>query len=422
MPIFKYNKKKYLKRKIITLNVVVCLVIVTGFVNIMEIFEKKQVQAAEETGNLAPSATLSCAPNMSDAVINLGQIHDGRINTECTRKTDTTVKVSYVGDDYFQFDWDKEISVNKVVLSSWYCYGQAPTSWKITVLKENSNHWQEIGLLEDIDWGDNSEIQSKSLIFPKQDNVKSLRVNIMDNNNLWSKYVIKEIEIYNDGGQLYGDANQDSSVDVCDFVRMKKYIAKSDNRIDIKSADLNTDEMIDENDVSALKELLVGKESMVPTKKGYNLDWSDEFDGTDLDHNKWLTKYFPHATLANVGSEAKYSVKNGMLSMILDKETKSFSYGNDDGMKVSSIQTFEQDYLHPMAKQAKDKHVDKFDGYRTKYGYFEMKCKAPACGGGGAFAWWLIGVEDDGILQIDENGNKNWRTKHCGEVDIIEIL
>ncbi len=421
MSVLKYKRRKKISQAIAMI-IMIHLAVVTDFGYGLCELDSYKVSAAQQTENFALSATISCSDNMTDAVSIMWQINDGNNNTECSRLTTSDVSVSYVGDDYFQFDWDNAISVNKVILSSWFCYGQAPTSWKITVLKEGSDHWQEVGLLENVDWGDAEGIQSKTMIFPKQDKVKSLRVNIMTNNNSWLKYVIKEIEIYNDENELYGDANQDNLVDVCDFARTKKYIAGNGSSIDMVSADLNRDQGIDKDDIAALKDLLLGKESMVPAKSGYTLDWSDEFDGTDLDQDKWLTQYFPHATLGTVGKNAKYEVKNGKLSMILDQDTKSFSHDNDDGMKVSSIQTYEKDHLHPVAQQAPGQHVDTFDGYSTQYGYFEMRCKAPSCGGGGAIAWWLIGIEDDERIEIDGDGNETRVTNHCGEIDIIENI
>lgn len=419
--IFKRKKNRIISR-LIALVLVFSISIMSKDCHEFYNMENTRVYASEQAHNLALDSTVSCSSNMSDAITNLYQINDGNLTSETTRLTTKDVSVQYVGDDYFQFNWDSAVSINKVVISSWYCYGQAPSSWKITVLKEGSNHWQEIGILENVDWGEATEIQSKSMIFPKQDQVKSLRVNILANNDSWLKYVIKEIEIYNDTNVLYGDANQDQVVDVCDFVRTRKYLAQSNDDIGLTEADLNRDQSIDKNDLLAIRELLVGKESMIPAKDGYDLDWSDEFDGNDLDHEKWLAEYFPHATHGKEGKNAKYEVKNGTLSMILDRDTKSFSHDNDDGMKVSSIQTYEKDYLHPVATQVSGKHVETFDGYRTKYGYFEMRCKAPSCGGGGAIAWWLIGVEDDGKMTVDEDGNEQWVTNHCGEIDIIENI
>ncbi|MGV9384984.1 hypothetical protein ACWDRB_54900 [Nonomuraea sp. NPDC003707] len=36
-----------------------------------------------------------------------------------------------------------------------------------------------------------------------------------------------------------------------------------------------------------------------------------------------------------------------------------------------------------------------FNGYSTRYGYFEMRAKGPNTGGGGHTAWWMVGTQDE---------------------------
>lgn len=407
-----------IKNKKRTIGIILTAIMVMGVVCF---YENKSVMAAgadtPDNENLARQAEVTCAAHMEDALINLWQINDGNKVTETSRKTDETVSLRYVGDDYFQFDWENSISVNKVTLSSTYCYGQAPVSWKILVLQSGSTTWKEIGLIENVKWNEGEALQEKTVLFPVQENVKALRVNIMSNNNEWNKYIIKEIEISNDRSSIYGDANRDEETDIKDFVRVKKHINNSVQEVNNITTDLNRDMSIDENDANALKDFLLGNESMVPAKEGYILDWSDEFDGTELDKTKWLTEYLPHATLASIGKKTKYRVNDGSLKMILDRNTKSFAFDSDRGLKVSSIQTFEKDYFH---ERAFARHVDDFHGYSTKYGYFEMRCKAPACGGGGCFSWWMASTEEDLHEETDSDGNVKMVSKKNGEIDIFE--
>lgn len=369
--------------------------------------------------NLAISATVSVPDCMKDAVKSLWQVNDGNSNTETARITDSTVTDKYVGNDYFQFDWDNAVDVNKVVLSSWYCSGQAPVSWKVSVYDEVNKSWKEVGLVENAGWTDKNDIQSKSVLFATQKNIKSLRLQIIDNNNSWLKYVIKEIEIYNDTDLVYGDATGDKWLDLRDYVRLKKYVNHKRLDISTESTDLNGDSSVDISDCNALGDYLIGRESMVPYKKGYVLDWSEEFDGTELDTNKWLGAYFPHSTYPG-RAQATYKVVNGSLNLILDENSTSFNQTGINGMIPSSLQTFEKDYLHPVSDQVTS--VNKFNGYATKYGYFEMRCKAPSCGGGGAYAWWLTGIEDDEVITLQPDGTETQTTTHNLEVDVIENL
>ena len=57
--------------------------------------------------------------------------------------------------------------------------------------------------------------------------------------------------------------------------------------------------------------------------------------------------------------------------------------------------------------------VAPYDGYTTQYGYFEIRCKMPAGGGGGHVAFWMVGTQAD--ARADGSGSLQ-----TGEIDIIE--
>lgn len=146
-------------------------------------------------------------------------------------------------------------------------------------------------------------------------------------------------------------------------------------------------------------------------KEGYVLDWHDEFEGTELDKTKWLDYNQPHRTEYPEGSKAKYTVKDGVLSLYIDRDSKDFFTGETGGFRVSSIQTYNKNGLH-IGETVRE--VEPFDGYHTKYGYFELRCKRPACEGGGAIAWWMVGIEADSEDGTDSQQNV--------EIDIFENL
>lgn len=155
-------------------------------------------------------------------------------------------------------------------------------------------------------------------------------------------------------------------------------------------------------------------EAELPVKEGYILDFHDEFDEPYLNPWKWLTKYFPHSTSPNSeGVNATFTINNGVLDLSITEQTKRFFPDDKTNFRVSSIQTFEKDKLHPGTGNWTS--VDKYNGYATKYGYFEMRAKLPGCGGGGHCAWWLIGCQDD----ADQNGDN---FTESAEIDIIEPL
>ena len=149
-------------------------------------------------------------------------------------------------------------------------------------------------------------------------------------------------------------------------------------------------------------------------KEGYVLDWHDEFDGTDLDLDKWLPQYLPHNTDSPEGCLCDYEVSDGTLKLIIEEDKGDYYTGEvlreDGGFVASCIQTYEKNGLH---MKNINTTVAPFDGYRTQYGYFEARFKVPKCGGGGTFGWWMVGVEPE----AKKNGLGSTQT---GEIDIVE--
>ena len=154
-----------------------------------------------------------------------------------------------------------------------------------------------------------------------------------------------------------------------------------------------------------------------PTAKGgYTLDFSDEFNGTTLNTSTWLPYYLPHWSTRTL-SAAHYNVSNGALNLQLVSGQKPWCPTYDPGVKVSSICTYEKNYLHRFAgtNMALNHSESEFNGYTTKYGYFEIRAKGPSCGGGGHCAWWMIGCQDD----QDSNGLNYTQS---AEIDCTENL
>lgn len=147
-------------------------------------------------------------------------------------------------------------------------------------------------------------------------------------------------------------------------------------------------------------------------KEGYVLDWQDEFDGDALDFKKWMPQYLPHATTSSDGFMADYAVSNGSLKLMINENRPTF-YESDkeEGFKVSGIQTFNKFSLHEQGKSSA--MVAPYNGYTTQYGYFEIRCKLPAGGGGGHVAFWMVGTQAD--ARADGSGSLQ-----TGEIDIIE--
>ncbi|MFJ3592106.1 family 16 glycosylhydrolase [Streptomyces sp. NBC_01259] len=131
------------------------------------------------------------------------------------------------------------------------------------------------------------------------------------------------------------------------------------------------------------------------SKPGYTMDFQEEFDGTSLDEDKWLPYYLPHWTPQRENAKARYTVADGVLTERLDPDTPAWNPQYDGTVKISSIQTFNQDWWHRFNyDMPNDHHEPKFDGYSTRYGYFETRAKFSDVGGGGHQALWLVGTDD----------------------------
>ncbi|MBC6451030.1 glycoside hydrolase family 16 protein [Actinokineospora xionganensis] len=130
------------------------------------------------------------------------------------------------------------------------------------------------------------------------------------------------------------------------------------------------------------------------TKSGYTLDFQEEFSGTSLDTNRWLPYYLPHWTADREKAKARYTVADGVLTERIDPDTPAWSPEHDGTVRVSSIQSYNKDYWHRFNSTAVNRHEPDFNGYSTMYGYFEIRAKKSAVGGGGHQAFWLVGTQD----------------------------
>lgn len=146
-------------------------------------------------------------------------------------------------------------------------------------------------------------------------------------------------------------------------------------------------------------------------KTGYTLDFQEEFNGTSLDQAKWLDYYLPHWSGNRENAKARYTVANGVLTERLDADTPAWNPEYDSTVKISSIQTYEKDWWHRFNYSMPNNHHEPdFNGYTTKYGYFEIRAKESNVGGGGHQAWWMVGTEDTSSNSANP------------EIDIIETF
>ncbi|MGL4609813.1 MAG: glycoside hydrolase family 16 protein [Trueperaceae bacterium] len=144
-------------------------------------------------------------------------------------------------------------------------------------------------------------------------------------------------------------------------------------------------------------------------KGGYVLEFSDEFDGTELDTSKWFPYLLPH--WSSLGrSKARFTLRDGSLKLLVEKEQMPWGDGSDrasnfqtanfSGVKGSRVGQFR--HYNPNFVVTEDLPVVR--NYTPQFGYFETRLKAvPVVGY--HVALWMIGFDE----------------AHSGEIRVFEL-
>lgn len=149
-------------------------------------------------------------------------------------------------------------------------------------------------------------------------------------------------------------------------------------------------------------------------KEGYTLDYSDEFNGTELDTTKWTNYYLPHWADDPETAKGNVRLENGNLVQTITEDQKPWSPSHDGTVRSSAIMSFDKSWIHNFSGTTDNKDRDTWYGYKTMYGYFEIRAKLADCGGGGHQAWWMVGMQQD---------TDDWfNSKQTGEIDILETF
>lgn len=136
-----------------------------------------------------------------------------------------------------------------------------------------------------------------------------------------------------------------------------------------------------------------------PSKPGYTLDFNEEFDGTALDTSRWLPNYLPHFVAPeNIDdTAARYTVSDGTIKLRVEQDQPPWNPDQDGTVVSSAIQTYNANNWHKFNGSAVNRNdLPTFNGYTTKYGYFEVRAKLSNAGGGGHQAVWLVGTNPTG--------------------------
>ena len=162
-------------------------------------------------------------------------------------------------------------------------------------------------------------------------------------------------------------------------------------------------------------------------KEGYTLVFNDEFDGDSLDFTKWSPYYLRNWVDNDARTKADYYFEDGALVLRNNPDDPSWSSQNDN-VKVRGIMSYEKSTLHKFGTVGSgavfSRDIPTFDGYATKYGYFEVRMRMPDTNDGSHFAWWMVGVQGDenvtSMLEGDTERFQSHYSNETGEIDIIE--
>ncbi len=132
-------------------------------------------------------------------------------------------------------------------------------------------------------------------------------------------------------------------------------------------------------------------------RPGFELEFADEFEGSDLDTAKWLPHMLPHWTTV-ADSAASYRVGGGHITMRIEEDHPSWRPGEN---RVSNIESGH--FAGPLGSELGSFRVDPgwtvltdlptFRGYVPYYGYFETRLKATSVVGCHT-AMWMVGFDE----------------------------
>jgi hypothetical protein len=138
-----------------------------------------------------------------------------------------------------------------------------------------------------------------------------------------------------------------------------------------------------------------------PEKQNYILEFSDEFQKTNLDIKKWIPYYLPQWS-SKEKSKPNYHFYDGNLVLKITKDQEPWCPEFNDEVKCSSLQTgifagklgskIGQHRFNPLCV-VREEQIN-IRTYTPKFGYFEIRAKALDTESN-VVALWMIGYEDE---------------------------
>jgi hypothetical protein len=135
-------------------------------------------------------------------------------------------------------------------------------------------------------------------------------------------------------------------------------------------------------------------------KVGYTLQFHDEFEGPNLDTEKWFPFYLPHWS-SREQTRPNYYFEDSNLVLLITKEQQPWCPEFDGEVRCSSIQTGE--FAGPVGSKVGQLQFNSacvvreaqanVKTYTPQYGYFELRAKGVNTGANHV-TLWMIGYEE----------------------------
>jgi hypothetical protein len=151
-----------------------------------------------------------------------------------------------------------------------------------------------------------------------------------------------------------------------------------------------------------------------PEKPGYTLEFNDEFDGSEIDTDKWVACYLPQWSSCERAAP-NYTFADGKLILQITKDQQPWCPEYDGENRCSAIQSGvfsgpvgskigQSRFRDDLVVREAQENVKK---YTPQFGYFETRVKGNAFSANHV-SLWMIGYED-----VPE---------HSGEICLFELL
>ena len=171
------------------------------FSNPQQVTATAEVTVALPSDNIAPNATASCPDGVAAGGKQVSWVNDQVYDDQGRPAADGVFGFQKPLPDnaWFDLTWDTSVTLDRVVLNTYFGSGQGPTAFTVFVQYQGSEEWTQVAERSGITYVDKDrEQQPTEIVFDTPlDNVCAMRVQVTESNSAWSiTGVVTEFEAY----------------------------------------------------------------------------------------------------------------------------------------------------------------------------------------------------------------------------------